>query len=89
VRQLDDRRPYFAGRHSPGSPIHILGRDGYSVVATVHRPGADALASHMAAAEELFEAGERVMTASSAELPDALRALGDALLKAKTPPREL
>lgn len=87
-RKLDASRPFTAERLSAGSSIHIYGRDGYSIIATVHvRPGYEDIAAKMAAAEELFDAGELAMKAEGTGLAAAFRALGDALLKAKTPPK--
>jgi len=88
--RLDDRRPHFAAQ-ARGGAVHIFGRDGITLIATVHpRPGCEQLAARMAATEELFEAAEKAVAADDAGdsrgFTAAWRELAAALAKARRPP---
>jgi hypothetical protein len=51
-----DPRPPFSVRRIRSGPTHILGRDGWSIIATVNRDEEDGNAEKMAAGPELLEA---------------------------------
>ncbi|HVE86028.1 MAG TPA: hypothetical protein VND93_24395 [Myxococcales bacterium] len=87
----DEGGPFTAGRIGSAGPIHIYGRDGSHIVATVHSPRAAELASKMAAAPELYEALERVapVIADGKDVKDPAGLAAQvqaALEKARTPP---
>lgn len=55
-----DARPPFSVRRTPGSPTHIVTRDGFTIIATVNRDQ-DGIAEQMAAAPSLMGAIERLL----------------------------
>jgi len=92
----DASRPFKIQAPAEGEhPLYIVGRDGFSIIATVHRGGRE-LATLFAAAPELADAAEELIAAQTADDQDAVhrfrKAFTDlvtALVRARPlPPKE-